>query len=401
MQESERAWLRSLRTAEPRLSLATLFLVDGIGFGAWASHVPAFKQILHLENSSLTFVLVSLVVGSLLAMPLTGQMIARFGSRVVIRMVAVTYCASMLLLAQSESFVSLILFAGFYGAVKGALDVSVNAQAFAVEEHYGHSSMSFLQGCWSVGSLTGAALSGALLHHNGTVRSDLSLVAAILALLCAGALPRLVSDKTPSQRAAKFVLPDAALMRLAILAFFGLLVEGAVADWAPVYLHSDISATLSMSAAGYAAYAITMTVTRFCGDAVARKFSGRRILQASGLLIAGGVGLVLLSRSYTLAAVGLMFTGVGTANIVPVILGAAGRDTRLGPGPAISAVSTVGYFGLLAGPPIIGGIATIAGLRLALSVLAVCGIIVATGAMLLETKLPVKAGDRALQGSER
>jgi sugar phosphate permease len=222
---------------------------------------------------------------------------------------------------------------------------------------------------------------GILLHHNGTICWDLSLIAAILTSMCVIALPRLVSDQSHARGAAKFVLPDKALMRLAILAFFGLLVEGAVADWAPVYLHANTGATLSMSAAGYAASAITMTATRFGGDWIGSKISGQRILQASGLLIAGGVSLMLLSRSYTLATAGLMFTGIGTANIVPVILGAAGRDTRLGPSPAISAVSTVGYFGLLAGPPIIGGISTVACLRLALSALAVSGIVVAMGAM--------------------
>src|ERR1700730_13986322 len=75
----------------PKWALAMLFLVDGAGFGAWAAHVPAFKQLLHLENGSLTVVLISLIVGALITMPITGQLIARYSSRRVTRIAAVVY----------------------------------------------------------------------------------------------------------------------------------------------------------------------------------------------------------------------------------------------------------------------------------------------------------------------
>ena len=74
-----------------------------------------------------------------------------------------------------------------------------------------------------------------------------------------------------------------------------------------------------------------------------------------------------------------MLTGIGVANIVPVIWGAAGRDTRMGAGPAISAVTTIGYCGFLTGPPVIGSLAVAVGLRLAMAVIALAGLIVAAG----------------------
>jgi MFS family permease len=120
----------------PKWALAMLFLVDGAGFGTWAAHVPVFKQLLHLENGSLTLVLISLIVGALITMPLTGQLIARYGSRRVIRVVAIGYVLMIALLAQASTFLLLVLFAGLFGAAKGAFDVSVNAQAIAIEKHY-------------------------------------------------------------------------------------------------------------------------------------------------------------------------------------------------------------------------------------------------------------------------
>jgi MFS family permease len=177
----------------------------------------------------------------------------------------------------------------------------------------------------------------------------------------------------------KFLWPDAAMLRLAALAFFGLMAEGAIGDWASVYLHSNLGVTLSLAAAGFAAYAIAMAAARFSGDWLALHLSGKTILHASGLLIALGMGCALLISSWQLAIAGLMITGLGIANIVPVIWGAAGRDTRMGAGPAISTVTTIGYCGFLAGPPIIGSLAVVVGLRPAMAVIALAGIVVAAG----------------------
>jgi MFS family permease len=88
----------------PRWALAALFLVDGAGFGTWAAHVPVFKQSLHIENGSLTFVLISVIVGAIISMPVTGQLIARYGSRRVIRDAAISYVLMIGLLAQASSF---------------------------------------------------------------------------------------------------------------------------------------------------------------------------------------------------------------------------------------------------------------------------------------------------------
>jgi MFS family permease len=363
----------------PKWALAMLFLVDGAGFGTWAAHVPVFKQFLHLENGSLTLVLISLIIGALLTMPLTGQLIARYGSRRVIRIVSIGYVLMIVLLAQASSFLLLVLFAGLFGAAKGAFDVSVNAQAIAVEKHYRQSSMSFFQGCWSAGGLLGAGAAGLMLQHHGAVRVDLSLTASLLILCTFLTLPLLVNETVKPRASVKFVWPDTALLRIAVLAFFGLLAEGAIADWASVYLHSNVGVTLPLAAAGYAAYAIAMAAARFSGDWLAERFSGKNILHGSGLLIAAGLGCTLLSHSWWPAVVGLMLAGIGIANIVPVIWGVAGRDTRMGAGPAISAMTTIGYCGFLTGPPVIGSLAVLVGLRQAMGVILLAGIVVAAG----------------------
>lgn len=366
---------------QSKWALAMLFLVDGVGFGTWAAHVPVFKQSLHLENGSLTLVLVSLIVGAIITMPVTGQLIEHYGSRRVVRVAAVIYVLMVALLAQASNLEFLILLAGLYGAAKGAFDVAVNSQAITVEKQYGLPIMSFFQGCWSAGGLLGAGAASLMLQHGGTARSDLSLTASMLILCSLWAMPLLASEikheTARPRRGTKFIWPDAALLRLAALAFFGLMAEGAIGDWASVYLHSNVGVTLSLAAAGYAAYAIAMAAGRFSGDWLAQHFSGRNILHASGLLVAVGMSCALLVPFWWPAVGGLMLTGIGIANIVPVIWGAAGRDTHMGAGPAISTVTTIGYCGFLTGPPVIGSLSVVVGLRPAMAVIALAGIVVA------------------------
>jgi MFS family permease len=374
------------RVKWPKWALAMVFLANGVGFGTWATHVPVFKQFLHIENGSLTLVLTSFIVGAIVSMPITGQLTARYGSRRVTQIVAVGYVLTVGLLARASSFLLLLIFAGLFGAANGAVDIAMNANAVAVEKHYMRSSMCLFQGCWSAGGLLGAAAAGFLLKHQSTALTDLSLIAILLGLCCIVSLPMLVDDVARPSRS-KFGWPDTALLRIAILAAFGLLAEGAIADWASVYLHSNLGVTLPLAAAGYAAYAIAMTIARFSGDWLTRRFSEKNILHASGLLIAVGMAWTLLSPSWWPAVFGLVLTGAGIANIVPVIWGMAGRDTRMGSGPAISAAATIGYFALLTGPPMIGSLAVLVGLRRAMSVIVIAGIIVAAGPMFFRLAL--------------
>ncbi len=370
----------------PKWALALLFLADGTGFGLWAAHVPVFKQNLHLTNGGLSTVLLSLVGGAIVTMPVAGQMISHFGSRRVVRVVSLAYFAMLACLAQASSHAMLMLCAALFGGAKGAFDVSINAQAVALERRFHRSSQSLLQGCWSLGGLFGAGVTSLLLKHGQTLRFNLSTGSVVLATAVLAALPLLVTEEAGHREAERkmgFRLPDASLLRLATIAFFGLFAEGAIGDWAAVYLRSNMKASLSLAAAGYAAYAIAMACARFAGDWLVRRFSHGAILTGSGALIALGFGCTLMSPSIVAAVLGLALTGVGVANIFPVAVTLVGRSTKMATGPAISALSTIGYFGFLAGPPLIGWLAVMVGLERALGMVVLAGVVVAAGPMLL------------------
>ena len=114
-----------------------------------------------------------------------------------------------------------------------------------------------------------------MLQRQGTVRSDLSFITGVLVLCCVLTPADACGGGGRPRAAANFVWPDAALLRIAVLAAFGLLAEGSIADWASVYLHSNVGVTLPLAAAGYVAYAIPMAAARFSGDWLAQRVAAR------------------------------------------------------------------------------------------------------------------------------
>jgi hypothetical protein len=78
------------------------------------------------------------------------------------------------------------------------------------------------------------------------------------------------------------------------------------------------------------------------------------------------------------AIVGFTMLGLGLGAIVPICLRAGGSQPGIPSGFGIAAVSTMGYAGLLTGPPIIGTVAGVVGLRAALAM--VVGLLVVLAA---------------------
>ncbi len=369
------------RFLTPKWALAVLFLIDGIGFGTWAGHIAVYKHALSLSDGQLTTVLVAIVFGSIVSMPLAGRVAAARGSRWMCAVTAIADIASIALLSQAAHLLFLIVAGLLFGVAKGALDIAINTQAVSLEEPGKRSNMSFLQGCWSVGGLTGSGLASVLLRHGGTVGRDLLIATGLLTLLALIALPALGSGIVAAPRE-RFRRPGRNLLLIGLLAFAGLMAEGSISDWTSVYLHANLHLSLSLAAAGFSVYAVAMAAMRFTGDWLAERLSGKRLLLLSGSLIAAGIAVLLLCRSPWLAACGLAMAGMGTANVVPVLWSAAGRDA-MGAGPAISVVATIGYLGFLAGPPLIGSVAAAAGLGHALWILVLAGLTLAVSPLLL------------------
>jgi len=349
-----------------RLATTAMFLVNGLGIGAWAVEIPRIKDRLALTEAALGSALFVFALGAILAMALSGPLARRFGSGRTTRWLGFAFVLTLPLPALAPGYGPLCAALFTLGAASGALDVSMNGHASGLETRRGTPVMSSFHAAWSLGGLLGAGLGAALQGAGQGVAAGLAWPALLLGGLAAAAAPGLRDGQAPAgPSAAGLALPSAAVAKLAALAFTCMMVEGAVGDWSAVFLRAALPARAGAAALGYAAFALAMAACRVVGDASVRRLGTRTVIALGGLLAAVGFALVLGLPSVATACAGFALVGFGLANMVPVIFSAAGRSTEV-PAAGIAMAATAGYAGLLVGPPLIGFGAGLVGLRLAL-----------------------------------
>src|SRR5215210_2762467 len=65
------------------------FIGSGVALASWAARIPQVRDGLSLSPSALGLVLLSMAVGSIIALPLSGWVIAHFGARRAVQAMAV------------------------------------------------------------------------------------------------------------------------------------------------------------------------------------------------------------------------------------------------------------------------------------------------------------------------
>jgi predicted MFS family arabinose efflux permease len=172
----------------------------------------------------------------------------------------------------------------------------------------------------------------------------------------------------------------AALWVLGFFAFLGLICEGAMYDWASVYLRDVAHAAPQLASYGYAAFSTGMACGRFAADPLRRRVGDGRTLSVGTWLGFAGIALAVCipEPSWTLA--GFLLMGLGVANLMPFFFLAGARLPGMSPAQGVAAIARCAYAGMLLGPAIIGGITRHAGLQAALGAVAVImGLIASVG----------------------
>lgn len=358
-----------------RVSTRLAFLAAGMAMSSWAPLVPYAQSRTGVEAAQLGLLLLCLGIGSLMAMPVTGVLAARYGCRRVILWSGLGCCVVFPFLAMAPSAPLLGLTLFLFGATIGTLDVSMNVQAVIVEKDYGGALMSGFHGMFSVGGIAGAGGMSLMLWLGMGIVSASVVMTMIVAGVLLAAGPQLLREAPAAERDAPLlVVPRGAVVLIGVLCMFVFLAEGAVLDWSAVMLING-GMSGAQGGLGYAAFAVTMTIGRLNGDKIVQRFGGRRVLLLGGLAAAAGFLIVVLAPSAWLALPGFALIGCGASNIVPVLFSAAGSQRDMPAGLAVSAISTIGYAGILAGPGLIGFVAHAVGLEWAFAALA-CGMLV-------------------------
>jgi MFS family permease len=350
------------------------FALNGLLFGAWAARIPAFKHRFDLDPGALGVLLLALAGGAIVSFPVAGFLSERWGAdRLTVRC-AWVYTPALLALAFAQTPLVLGLLLFVFGVLHGAMDVAMNGWGARVEAKVKRSSMSIFHAMFSLGAGIGAA-SGYFAVNFGLEPIShfllVSIIGGALALIVIiPAQDLIVTAQTPFEKKPFIVLPSGSLLFVGLIAFTVSMGEGAMADWSALFLTLVAHANEAQAALGYAIFSIMMVLMRLFGGVMVERLGPIATTRISASVAFFGLVMAISGKSLILVLFGFALMGVGYAVVMPLVFSRAARDPNVAPGHAIASVATLGYGGMLLGPPIIGFVAQITGMRLSFVVLA-------------------------------
>lgn len=366
-----------------RWAISTVFLLNGAGIGLWAAHVPTVQARMGIDTGMLSMVLLTVAGGALLAMPLMGGLTGRWGTRRMVLLSGFAFATMTPLIMGAPSLPLLFIAAFLFGVSNGALDVAMNANASEVETARGLPTMSSFHGFFSLGGLFGAGIGGLLVGQGLGHGQGALMVGVVTAVVLALSAPRVMGFAATHGAGSHFSLPRGAALGLGLLALLCFAVEGALVDWSALLMQERTGATPASAALGFSAFSIAMAACRFAGDRLIVRFGALRIMVVGGLAMFAGLALAVASTHFMLSAVGFALVGLGAANVVPLLIGAAARIPGMSAGNGVAAVATLGYGGLLLAPPVLGWVAMHSSIMVALGGLSLSGLVIALSARII------------------
>lgn len=350
-----------------RWAVAAMFAANGMTMGAWAPQIPELLPTHGIDESTLGLLILGLGIGAVGAMLFAGRLIARYGSVPMVKLFASLGVLTLPLIVFAPNLWTLAPAMAFFGGILGVMDVSMNSNAVEIERRLGRAIMSSSHGFWSLGGFVGGSAGSWLLVQTSREAQALAASGAFIVLLALAwrflkgeAAQPLPAADAPRTR----LLPRVwGLWLLGAMALFSMVPEGSVLDWGALYIREELGGDAFRAGLGFAFFAGAMALMRFLGDGVRNRFGAVMTLRVSGLLGMAGLLVAAMASTPWLAIVGFTLCGLGVANMIPVIFSAAGNYPGLPPGAGISAVSMVGYAGILIAPASIGFVAEQMGYR--------------------------------------
>ncbi|MFD9437885.1 MFS transporter [Streptomyces sp. NPDC060006] len=373
-----------------RIALTVFFALDGFVFAGWVVRIPAIKEQTGASASALGLALLGVSAGAVVTMMLTGRLCARYGSHRVTVVCGVLLSLSVALPPLTHSVLTLGAVLLVFGAAYGGINVAFNSAAVDLVAVLRRPIMPSFHAAFSLGGMVGAGLGGLVAGSLSPARHLLGLT--VIGLLVTALAGRVLlrcetpepaaTDESGGRRAREVRVPrkpDARTRRLVVV--FGLIAlctaygEGALADWGALHLEEDLGARPGVAAAGYTCFALAMTIGRLTGTRLLERLGRSRTVVAGGALATAGMLLGSLSPALWAALLGFAVTGLGLANIFPIAVERAGALA----GPSgVATASTLGYGGMLLGPPAIGFMADWFSLSAALTSVAALAAVAAT-----------------------
>lgn len=400
------------RVRAARNAVYVVFTAAGFAFASWAARIPQVRGQLRVSPGVLGLILLSIAIGSTIAMPLSGLVITKIGERRTVLVMSLISALGLATVAVGYQHGIPPVVAGLFlfGFGTGNWDVAMNVQAAAVEQALGRSIMPRFHAGWSIGTVAGAGLGAIMVAAGVPVTAHLLAVAALVAI----AVPAATRRFLPHARAPDLVpepLPDAAPgaavtavrrsplrawtePRTLLIGLFVLcmaLTEGTGNDWLSLGVITGYHAAPVLGTLALATFLAAMTAGRWFGPRFIDRYGRVSMLRAGAVTALAGLLLIIFGRFLPLALTGAVLLGLGTSLGFPVGLSAAADDPRYAAG-RVSTASSIGYVAFLAGPPAIGFAGDHVGVLQALSL---AGVVLVLAFLLSPATAPLPASDLA------
>jgi fucose permease len=357
------------RLKNQRIAVSILFFVNGFSFANLPTRLPELQRFYGVSNTQLGLVLVCSSVGALVAMLLSSRVMARFGSRRVATVTALTFAAVPPFLTFIPYVAVLLPLFFVIGSAIGSLEA---------ERLFKRPIMASFHAVFSIGGGIGAAVGAAMAWGEVSIFVHFLVVAMGLVSLLTWAAFHLVSEEKKEKNegnvtgeASKMTIraQRLAVLPLALLAFGGMASEGTLTNWTAIFCSHAFQSTASQSAFAYAVFAAAMTVGRLSGGALLQRFDSFKLLVISLLAAFLGLYIFIMSPNIAVAMLGLAITGLGFSNIVPLVYSQAGNTEGITTSVGVATISMVGYASFFIMPPVVGFLSDALGLRVAVGIL--------------------------------
>ena len=348
-----------------RRALLLQYFLMGFIFSSLLSRYPGIRELYGMSIAELSFVPFSMSIGSLLAMPLCGFFLAKYGSKTLSAM-GYVYMAMIPFLALMPNLMALYFMSACYGMCVSMTDVSVNGNSIILENAYKRPIISMFHALFYVGMCSGALLSIAFISFKISVFLHFAMI-SVFALCLFYYIRTFFLKETPSYEThkggIKLLLPKGILLLIAFIALLGRIVEGSVSSWSTVYMKTVADFAENWAPVGLAIYSAFMSLGRFGGDMVRSRYRDSFILVGCCFVTMVGLFVMISGDAFYFAFIGLFFAGIGMSCLVPIVYSLAGRQKGVSPGMGIAMVNTISGTGFLFGPTVIGVIADAYGMR--------------------------------------
>lgn len=342
---------------QERVAVSLLFLLNGYILGNWAPKIPFFLERMDITEAVMGGLIFIIGLGGLVILPVTGYWIAKAGSQVPSRLLALLCSFSLLLvtLASNIMLASAALF--LLGACMVGMDIAINSNVALIEKTKKIKFMSSCHGCWSVGGIFGGFSGGALIQTLGLIGHAI-IVTAVCVLILAYAWPRLCEYHEHKMNRSSFRLPRSPIIYLlGLISFLAVLPEGAIIDWSALYLLKELNASPTNAGYAFAAFSCAMALFRLSGDLLRSRFGSVNMIRVS--CVFGALGMVIAGQAdeRLWAIIGFAISGIGIANMVPIAMSAAGKQADIPSGVGISTVAFISMTGIMSAPAVLGFVA--------------------------------------------